>query len=106
MWTARRLLNFHWKSMKIPRHDDRSRARDEGERHRLSGLAAYMSLNEPNLILRDGTPVLIRRLVAEDAHLYPDFLGEVAADDLRLRFFAPIREVSHEVLDQFINYDP
>jgi RimJ/RimL family protein N-acetyltransferase len=58
------------------------------------------------LILPDGTPVLIRRLVAEDAALYPDFLSEVAAEDLRLRFFASMREVSQELLDKLINYDP
>jgi acetyltransferase len=62
--------------------------------------------NEPHLILRDGTPVLIRRLVAEDAGLYPDFLSEVTAEDLRLRFFAPMREVNHKLLDKLINYDP
>ena len=70
------------------------------------GSDADMALPEPHLILRDGTPVLIRRLVAEDAALYPDFLSEVAAEDLRLRFFASMREVSHELLDKLINYDP
>jgi acetyltransferase len=65
-----------------------------------------MSLNEPHFILPDGTPVLIRRLLAEDASLYPDFLREVTAEDLRLRFFAPMREVNHELLDKLINYDP
>jgi RimJ/RimL family protein N-acetyltransferase len=65
-----------------------------------------MALHEAHLILRDGTPVLIRRLMAEDAALYPDFLSEVAAEDLRLRFFASMREVSHELLDKLINYDP
>jgi acetyltransferase len=65
-----------------------------------------MPLIEPHLILRDGSPVLIRRLVAEDAALYPDFLSEVTPEDLRLRFFAPMREVNHELLDKLINYDP
>jgi RimJ/RimL family protein N-acetyltransferase len=65
-----------------------------------------MALNEPHFLLRDGTPVLIRRLVAEDAALYPNFLSEVTAEDLRLRFFAPMREVSHKLLDKLINYDP
>ena len=50
--------------------------------------------------------MLIRRLVVEDAALYPDFLRDVTADDLRLRFFAPTREVSHELLDKLIHYDP
>ena len=62
--------------------------------------------HEGRLTLRDGTPVLIRRLVAEDAALYPDFLSNVTAEDLRLRFFGPIREVSHELLDKLIHYDP
>jgi GNAT superfamily N-acetyltransferase len=65
-----------------------------------------MALHDPHLILRDGTPILIRRLVAEDAALYPDFLSEVSAEDLRLRFFAAMRDVSHELLDKLINYDP
>ena len=64
------------------------------------------ALNEAHLTLRDGTPVLIRRLVAEDAALYPDFLSNVTAEDLRLRFFGPMREVSHELLDKLIHYDP
>ncbi len=38
------------------------------------------ALNEAHLTLRDGTPVLIRRLVAEDAALYPDFLSNVTAE--------------------------
>ena len=65
-----------------------------------------MAFNGPHLILRDGTPVLIRRLEAENASLYPDFLSDVTAEDLRLRFFGPMREVSHELLDKLIHYDP
>ena len=64
------------------------------------------ALNELHLTLRDGTPVLIRRLVAEDAALYPDFLSDVTAEDLRLRFFGSMREVSHALLDKLIHYDP
>jgi hypothetical protein len=67
---------------------------------------ADMVFNEPHLILRDGTPVLIRRLEAYDAALYPDFLGDVTAEDLRLRFFASVHEVNHALLDKLIHYDP
>ena len=63
-------------------------------------------MNESHETLRDGTPVLIRRLVVEDAALHPDFLSDVTREDLRLRFFAPMREVSHELLDKLIHYDP
>ena len=72
----------------------------------MTGSAPNMAFKEPHLILSDGTPVLIRRLVAEDATLYPDFLRDVTMEDRRLRFFAPMREVSHELLDKLINYDP
>jgi RimJ/RimL family protein N-acetyltransferase len=65
-----------------------------------------MAFNEPHLILRDATPVLIRQLVPKDAALYPDFLSDVTAEDLRLRFFGPMREVSHELVDKLIHYDP
>jgi acetyltransferase len=65
-----------------------------------------VALNDTHLTLHDGTPVLIRQLMAADAALYPDFLGDVAAGDLRLRFFASMREVSHDLLDKLIHYDP
>jgi GNAT superfamily N-acetyltransferase len=65
-----------------------------------------MPLTETHVLLRDGTPVLLRPLKVEDAALYPDFLSEVTGDDLRLRFFAPMREVSHELIDKLIHYDP
>ena len=63
-------------------------------------------LLESHVTLRDGENVLIRPLKLEDAALYPDFLTEVTADDLRLRFFAAMREVSHELIDKLIHYDP
>ena len=56
--------------------------------------------------LRDGEKVLIRPLTPDDAALYPDFLREVTFEDLRLRFFAPMREVSPELIDKLIHYDP
>jgi len=59
-----------------------------------------------HVTLRDGEKVLIRPLAVEDAALYPDFLAEVSADDLRLRFFAPMREVSPGLIDKLIHYDP
>lgn len=61
---------------------------------------------ERHVVLRDGEKVLIRPLTPDDAALYPDFLAEVTADDLRLRFFVPMREVSHDLIDKLIHYDP
>jgi GNAT superfamily N-acetyltransferase len=65
-----------------------------------------VSLTEHHVLLPDGTPVLIRPLVVEDAGLYPDFLSDVSREDLRLRFFAGIREVNPDLLDELIHYDP
>jgi RimJ/RimL family protein N-acetyltransferase len=55
--------------------------------------------------LHDGTPVLVRPLKPEDADLYPDFLSEVTAEDLRLRFFAPIRELSPDLIFRLTHLD-
>lgn len=56
--------------------------------------------------LRDGEKVLLRPLRPEDAELYPDFLTEVSRDDLRLRFFAPMRQLSPAMIDKLVHYDP
>jgi acetyltransferase len=61
---------------------------------------------ERHVILRDGEKVLIRPLKVEDAALYPDFLSEVTHDDLRLRFFSSMRELSPELIDKLVHYDP
>lgn len=53
-----------------------------------------------------GDKVFLRPLAVADAALYPDFLGHVTADDLRLRFFAPLRQVSPDLIDKLIHYDP
>jgi acetyltransferase len=77
-----------------------------GPRLRGDDRGEAFALLERHVVLRDGTPVLFRPLKPEDAALYPDFLKEVTAEDLRLRFFAAMREVSHELIDKLIHYDP
>jgi GNAT superfamily N-acetyltransferase len=63
-------------------------------------------LYERQVKLLDRTPVLIRQLRVEDAALYPDCLSEITPEDLRLRYFAAMREVSPELIDKLIHYDP
>ena len=63
-------------------------------------------MQDRHVTLRDGERILIRRLTPRDAALYPDFLADVTPADLRLRFFAPMREISPELLDRLIHYDP
>lgn len=61
---------------------------------------------ERHIALHDGTPVLLRPLKVADAALYPDFLSAVTPEDLRLRFFAAMREVAPDLIDKLIHYDP
>ena len=63
-------------------------------------------MRERHVTLLTGEKVLLRPLTAADGALYPDFLAEVTPDDLRLRFFAPMRQVSPDLIDRLIHYDP
>jgi hypothetical protein len=49
-------------------------------------------LIDPLLILRDGTPVLTRRLVAEDVAVYLDFLSEVACNATSYRHHRCVKD--------------
>jgi len=50
---------------------------------------------ERHLALPDGTKIFVRPIRPEDESLYPAFLTAVTQEDLRLRFFAPVKELSH-----------
>jgi len=61
--------------------------------------------SEVHETVRGGERVLIRRVRPEDMALYPDFLADVSADDLRLRFFAHIAELSAAEMDRLTHLD-
>ena len=63
------------------------------------------SLSEWHETIRSGERVLIRRVRPEDTALYPDFLADVSAEDLRLRFFARIAELSGAESDKLGHLD-
>jgi hypothetical protein len=52
-----------------------------------------------------GERVLIRRMRPDDMALYRDFLRDVSAEDLRLRFFACIAELSAAEIDKLSHLD-
>ena len=62
-------------------------------------------LSELRETIRGGERVLIRRVRPEDMALYPDFLHDVGAEDLRLRFFARIAEFSAAEVDKLSHLD-
>jgi acetyltransferase len=61
--------------------------------------------SESHIVLHTGERVLLRPLRATDAALYPDFLSDVTYQDLHLRFFAAMREVSPALIDKLVHYD-
>jgi acetyltransferase len=60
---------------------------------------------ERRIALADGTAVLVRPIRPADEALYPQFLSHVTQEDLRLRFFAPIKEFSHSFIARFTQID-
>ncbi len=60
---------------------------------------------ERHLTLRDGTSLLARPVRPEDEPLYVPFLAGVTQQDLRLRFFAPVKEFSHAFIARFTQID-
>src|ERR1700720_4580887 len=61
--------------------------------------------SESHETLPGGERVLIRGARPEDVALYPDFLADVSAEDLRLRFFARVAELSAEESDKLSHLD-
>jgi acetyltransferase len=55
--------------------------------------------------LRDGTKVLVRPVRPEDEPLYGPFFTAVTQEDLRLRFFAPVKEFGHTFIARFTQID-
>jgi acetyltransferase len=55
--------------------------------------------------LRDGTKILVRPVRPEDEPLYGPFFAAVKAEDLRLRFFAPVKEFGHTFIARFTQID-
>jgi acetyltransferase len=66
---------------------------------------ADFSLSELHETVRGGERVLIRRVRPQDVALYQDFLGDVSAEDLRLRFFARVAELSAAEMHKLAHLD-
>ena len=57
------------------------------------------------LTLANGTAVQVRPVRAEDEAMFRAFFAKVSQEDLRLRFFAPIREFSHAFIARLTQID-
>ena len=60
---------------------------------------------ERRLKLNDGTAILMRPVRPEDEALFREFFANVTQEDLRLRFFAPLKEFSHSFIARLTQID-
>jgi acetyltransferase len=60
---------------------------------------------ERHLTLRDGAAIFVRPIRPEDEPLYGPFFAGVTPQDLRLRFFAPVKDFSHAFIARFTQID-
>jgi acetyltransferase len=65
----------------------------------------YPSLWQRHLELREGWRIFVRPIRPEDEPSIHEFLRHVTSQDLRLRFFVPMREFTHEFVARLTQLD-
>jgi GNAT superfamily N-acetyltransferase len=60
---------------------------------------------ERHIPLSDGRAVFIRPIRPDDEPLYGPFFAAVTADDVRLRFFGPVKDFGHAFVARFTQID-
>lgn len=73
--------------------------------HPRFAIRPYPTEWERRTALRDGTKILLRPVRPEDEPLYGPFFAAVTPNDLRLRFFAPVKEFGHAFVARFTQID-
>lgn len=68
-------------------------------------VAPYPRNWERHLKLGDGLRVFVRSVRPEDDELYRRFFMTISQEDLRLRFFAPVKEFSHAFIARLTQID-
>ena len=77
----------------------------KGSGHPRFAVRPYPTEWERRLTLADGRRILVRPVRPEDEALYPAFFEHVSPEDLRLRFFAPMRSFSHAFIARLTQID-
>ncbi len=80
-------------------------AKFKGPGHPRFAVRPYPKEWERRFALADETPIFVRPVRPEDEPLFQDFIKLVTAEDLRLRFFAPIKELSHAFIARLTQLD-
>lgn len=76
-----------------------------GAGHPRFAVRPYPSEWRRSATLSDGRRVAIRPVRPQDESLFVSFFQRVSPDDLRLRFFAPIRDFSHAFVARLVQID-
>jgi acetyltransferase len=77
----------------------------KGSGHPRFAVRPYPSEWERHLTIADARRVFVRPIRPEDEHFYSKFLARVSPEDLRLRFFAPLRTFSHVFIARLTQID-
>jgi len=73
--------------------------------HPRFAIRPYPKELEKAVTLKDGSEIFVRPIRPEDEALYPAFLAAVNAQDIRLRFFAPVKELNHAAIARLTQID-
>ena len=77
----------------------------KGRGHPRFAVRPYPKEWERDLTLSDGRRVFVRPVRPEDEELVAEFFRHVTPEDLRLRFFAAIRDFSHPFIARLVQID-
>lgn len=80
-------------------------ARAKGPRHPRFAVRPYPREWERTIVLGDKVNVFVRPVRPEDENLFRDFLARISPEDLRLRFFAQVKEFSHAFIARLTQID-
>jgi acetyltransferase len=80
-------------------------ARPGPSSHPRFAIRPYPKQWERHLALADGRAVFVRPVRPEDEPLYGPFFAGVTAQDLRMRFFAPVKEFTHPFIARLTQID-
>ncbi|MFK8253829.1 bifunctional acetate--CoA ligase family protein/GNAT family N-acetyltransferase [Ancylobacter terrae] len=76
-----------------------------GVRHARFAVRPYPSEWERRITVRRGAGYFVRPVRPEDEAMFRAFIDRVSDEDLRLRFFAPVRNVGHDFLAALVQID-
>jgi acetyltransferase len=76
-----------------------------GSGHYRFAIRPYPKEWERHTTLKDGRHIFVRPMRPEDEHLYPEFFSHVSQEDIRLRFFSAMKELTHPFIARLTQLD-